>query len=600
MAPSAANTAAAPFTFTRAQRVFTMSGALLGLLLAALDQTIVATAGPSIQADLGISPALYPWLTTSYLVASTMMVPVWGKLSDLLGRRVVLAAGIVVFLLGSFLCGVSRSTLTLILYRAVQGVGSAALFTASLSVVADLYPPRERGKYQGLFGAMFGLSSVVGPLAGGFITDRLGWHWVFFINLPVGAVALALVLSRMPALKPPGASRGRLDVTGAVLLALAVVPLLLALSLGRGAEQVAHGGGWAWSSWQVLGLFALAAVGTVLFLREERRAQEPLLDLKLFQDRTFALGNAAVFVIGAVFLSGVVFLPLFMVNVVGLSATHAGLTLTPLTLGVVAGNILSGQLVSRIGRYKGLMLGSLVVLMVGFTVMGFTLTPTSTQTEVTVKMVLVGVGLGPSIPLYTLAIQNAVSPQRIGVATAMATFFRQLGMTLGVALLGAVFATTLSHQLGTRVASATEGLPPKLRAELASAVPGVDGSEAGPAQSAFQAEKVKERVRAELEAERQALQRPEVREQRAKETAPSDAREQPAAASALSAVDAKEQRALEAVDRTALALKESFTRAVEAVYRCAIFVALLAFLVTLRLPEQPLQRGRARAPAPTE
>ncbi|WP_342377741.1 MFS transporter [Myxococcus stipitatus] len=550
-------------TFTRAQKVFTMLGALLGLLLAALDQTIVATAGPSIQADLGIPASLYPWLTTSYLVASTMMVPVWGKLSDLVGRRAVLGAGITVFLLGSFLCGVSRSTVTLILFRAVQGLGSAALFTGALAVVADLFPPRERGKYQGLFGAMFGLSSVVGPLAGGFITDRLGWHWVFFINLPVGAVALALVLLRMPRLRPEGVPRGKLDLAGAATLALAVVPLLLALSLGHAREQETQGIGWAWGSWPILGLFALATVGIVAFLRVETRAEEPLLDLRLFKLKTFSLGNAAVFVVGAVFLSGVVFLPLFMVNVVGLSATHSGLTLTPLTLGVVAGNVVSGQLVSRLGRYKELMLGSLLLLAVGFAVMGFTLTPQSTQAEVTVKMVLVGLGLGPSIPLYTVAIQNAVSPQRIGVATSAATFFRQLGMTLGVALMGAVFATTLSHELKTRVAQATEGLPPHLRAELRSATSGSHG-EGGPSHAAFEPEAVKARLRTELEG-----------------TQPREDMD----------------HALAAVDRTDQALKEAYTTAVKAVYRCAILVALLAFLVTLRLPEQPLRRTRSQAAA---
>jgi len=402
--------------FTRAQKVFTLLGALLGLLLAALDQTIVATAGPAIQADLRIPASLYAWLTTSYMVASTMMVPVWGKLSDVLGRRTVLAAGILVFLAGSFLCGMARSTLALILFRAVQGLGSAALFTAALAVVADLFEPRERGKYQGLFGAVFGVSSVVGPLVGGFITDHLGWHWVFFVNLPVGAVALALVLLRMPRLRPHGAGRGGLDLPGAGALAMAVVPLLLALSLGQGG-----GGAWGWSSWRILGLLALAGVGTAVFLRVEARAEEPLLDLKLFRLRAFSAGNAAVFIIGAVFLSGVVFLPLFMVNVVGLSATRAGLTITPLTLGVVAGNVLSGQWVSRLGRYKVLLLGSLVLLTVGFALMGLTLTPESTQAEVTVKMVLVGLGLGPSIPLYTQAIQNAVPPQRIGVATSSAT-----------------------------------------------------------------------------------------------------------------------------------------------------------------------------------
>ncbi|MFP2932021.1 MFS transporter, partial [Pyxidicoccus sp. 3LG] len=207
--PATADVVSAAFpAFTRPQKVFTMLGALLGVLLAALDQTIVATAGPAIQADLHIPAALYPWITTSYAVASTIMVPVWGKLSDLVGRRAVLAAGIGVFLTGSFLCGVARSTVALIVFRAVQGLGSAALFTAALAVIADLFEPRERGKYQGLFGAVFGLSSVVGPLAGGFITDHLGWHWVFFINLPVGAVALALVLLRMPRLRPAGERRG--------------------------------------------------------------------------------------------------------------------------------------------------------------------------------------------------------------------------------------------------------------------------------------------------------------------------------------------------------------------------------------------------------
>jgi EmrB/QacA subfamily drug resistance transporter len=577
MAPSAAPASPDALTavfpsFTRAQKVFTMLGALLGVLLAALDQTIVATAGPAIQADLRIPASLYPWLTTSYLVASTMMVPVWGKLSDLLGRRAVLAAGILVFLAGSFLCGVARSTLALIVFRAVQGLGSAALFTAALAVVADLFEPRERGKYQGLFGAVFGLSSVVGPLAGGFITDHLGWHWVFFINLPVGAVALALVLLRMPKLRPQGVGRGGLDLPGAAALALAVVPLLLALSLGR-----SDGGAWAWGSWRVLGLFALAAVGTALFLRVEARAPEPLLDLKLFRLRAFSAGNAAVFVIGGVFLSGVVFLPLFMVNVVGLSATRSGLTIMPLTLGVVAGNVLSGQLVSKLGRYKGLMLGSLVLLMGGFAVMGFTLTPQSTQAEVTAKMVLVGLGLGPSIPLYTLAIQNAVSPQRIGVATSAATFFRQLGMTMGVALLGTVFAATLSETLEARLPRASEGLPESVRAQVAVASPGTS-AEGGPAGEAFRAGEVKARLRAEFETERRRVEAGS------------------AAAGARERVDAEERRALESVDRMDLALKEGYTRGVSSVYRVAILIALAALLVTVFLPEQPMRRRQGPAP----
>ncbi|MBZ4417523.1 MDR family MFS transporter [Myxococcus sp. RHSTA-1-4] len=578
MAPSAAPATADVLTaafpaFTRPQKVFTMLGALLGVLLAALDQTIVATAGPAIQADLRIPASLYPWLTTSYSMASAMMVPIWGKLSDLVGRRAVLASGILVFLTGSFLCGVSRSTLALIVFRAVQGLGSAALFTAALAVVADLFEPRERGKYQGLFGAVFGLSSVVGPLAGGFLTDNLGWHWVFFINLPVGVVALALVFLRMPKLRPHGVGRGGLDLPGAAALAVAVVPLLLALSQGR-----ADGGAWAWSSWRILGLFALAAVGTALFLFVETHAREPLLDLKMFRLRAFSAGNAAVFIIGAVFLSGVVFLPLFMVNVVGLSATRSGLTIMPLTLGVVAGNVLSGQLVSKLGRFKELMLGSLVLLMVGFAVMGFTLTPQSTQAEVTAKMVLVGLGLGPTIPLYTLAIQNAVPPQRIGVATSAATFFRQLGMTVGVALLGTVFAAALSGTMEARLPQATEGLPESARARVRVASPDTS-AEGPPAGETFRAREVKERLRAEFEAERRRV------------AAGRDA------AGALARLEAEERRALESVDRVDLVIKESFTRGVAAVYRVALLIALAALLVTFFLPEQPMRRKQGPAPA---
>ncbi|RKG92111.1 MDR family MFS transporter [Corallococcus terminator] len=577
-----ADAAPASERFSRSQKAFTLAGALLGLMLAALDQTIVATAGPAIQADLRIAPEHYPWLTTAYLVASTMMVPVWGKLSDLLGRRAVLIAGIAVFLTGSFLCGAARTTLVLILCRAVQGLGSAALFTGSLAVVADLFPPRDRGKYQGLFGAVFGLSSVIGPLAGGFITDALGWHWVFFINLPVGALALALILLRMPPLKPEGLHGGKLDVVGAVALALAVVPLLLALSLGHGASAP-RAGGFAWSSAPILGLFALSAVAGALFIWRERRAKEPLLDPSLFRLRAFTAGNAAVFTIGAVFLASVTFLPLFMVNVVGLSATHSGLTLTPLTLGVVAGNVLSGQLVSRMGRYKTLMVGSLLFLMGGFAVMAFTLTPDSSQAEVTVKMVLVGLGLGPSIPLYTVAVQNAVPPQRIGVATSATTFFRQLGMTVGVALLGTVFAGTLGRELTTRTEQATQGLPQDVRQELQASSPNglghALGGEGAPAGSRFQPEEVKAKLRQGFaEERRQASQSLHGTDE----------------ARAHAKLDANEARALSTVDRVERALKESFTRATMAVYRFAIFVALAALLVTLLLPEMPLRRGAPR------
>ena len=563
---------AAAAVFTRSEKAFTLAGALLGLLLAALDQTIVATAGPAVQADLGIAASLYPWITTSYLVASVVMVPLWGKLSDLFGRRSVLVAGIGIFLTGSFLCGVAWDTMSLILFRAVQGLGSAALFTSAFAVAADLFPPAERGKYQGLFGGVFALSSVVGPLAGGFITDALGWHWVFFINLPVGALALAVIFLRMPALRPQRTARPKLDLAGAACLVLVVVPLLLALSLGRGDGHGVPGElGFAWGSWQVLGLFALAVVGVGLFLAREARASEPVLDLRLFQDKTFALGNLAVFIIGAGFLSAFTFLPLYMVNVLELSATRSGLTIIPLTLGVVAGNVLSGQLVARVGRYRGLMLVSLAVLSVAFTVMGFTLSASSSQATVTAKMVLMGLGMGPSIPLYTLAIQNSVQPRQLGVATSSATFFRQLGMTVGVALMGTVFAGTLASELRTGTAQALEAAPAPLREQLFVSAPGTVGEGAAPGQ-VFRAGEVKSRLRGSFE------------EQRRQARAAGDT-------AALARVDTAEEQALATVERVRQATKQAFTRATSAVYRMCIGVALLALLVTVLLPERPLRSG---------
>ncbi len=434
-------------TLTRQQKVFTLLGALLGMLLAALDQTIVATAGPTIQRQLQIDASLYAWITTAYLVTSTVFIPIYGKLSDLFGRKPTLISGMVIFLLGSLMCGLATTPFFLILARAVQGTGSAALFTNAFAVVADIFPPAERGKYQGIFGAVWGFSSVVGPLAGGFITDYLGWNWAFFINLPVGAVALGFVITRMPLLAGyAGGQRPRIDYAGALALAVTVVPLLLALSLGRSGD-VPPGNGWPWSSWQILALFGLSVVAGAVLIAIEKRAAAPIIDLRLFSHKAVAIGVAATFVAGGAFLASIVFLPLFMTNVVGLSATNTGLTTMPLTMGVVAGNIVSGQLASRLGKYKPIILAALMLLMIGFAIMAFTLRPASTQTEVTLKMILIGLGLGPTIPLYTLAIQNAVAPGQIGVATSAATFFRQIGSTVGVAIVGTVFAATLTRDL---------------------------------------------------------------------------------------------------------------------------------------------------------
>lgn len=551
-------------------KVLALAGAMLGMLLAALDQTIVATAGPSIQKDLGIEPSLYTWITTSYLVASTVLVPVWGKLSDLLGRRRILLVGIAIFLIGSLLCGVSQNATQLILFRAVQGVGSASLFTSALALIADMFAPAERGKYQGMFGAVFGLSSVAGPLLGGFITDTLGWHWCFFINMPVGAVAVLFIVLRMPPLRPRVPRRFLIDFFGLVTLALGVVPLLLALSLGR-ATLVPGETGYLWGSWQIGSLLGTALIGLFLFVLAERSANDPLMDLKLFRIPAFAMGNLASFIAGMPFLGAIVFLPLFMVNVVGASSTSSGLTTVPLTLGIVVGTILSGQLVSRTGRYKPFILGAQVILVGAFALMAFSLSPETTRLDASWRMFLVGLGLGPGIPLYTLVIQTAVSPSVIGAATSAATFFRQMGSTVGLAIFGTVFATTLASSIETRLADATRGLPPALVAQLRAPAPtSEEGASAG---AGFDTDRAKDAVRARFAAERaQAGDVPALRD---------------AEATALGAVDT--------VDR---ALKEAFSEAIARIYLVGIFIAILGLLASSVLPVLPLRPRGPDSPPP--
>lgn len=481
-------------TLTVAQKRQALAGMLLAMFLAALDQTVVATAGPELQRSLDIDASLYTWITTGYLVSSTVLVPVYGKLSDLFGRKRIVVFGVVLFLVASALCGLSQSTTQLILFRVLQGAGSASIFTSAFAVVADLFPSSERGKYSGLFGAVFGISSLVGPLLGGFITDTFGWHWVFFINLPIGAVALAFIVLRMPPLKPERELPPRLDVLGASLLGLFVVPLLIALTFGR--FEVRPGElGYLWSDWRIVAPMFVSLLGLVGFVAWELRAPEPLVDLRLFQSRAVAFGCATVFVMGGAFLTPMIFLPLFMVNVVGVTNTASGLTISPLVLGVVAGNVLSGQLASRLGKYKVLMLLSLLLAIGGFAVMAFTLTASSTQAEVTVKMVLLGLGLGPTIPLYTIAIQNAAPEGKLGESTSMVTFFRQMGSTVGLAIVGSLFATTLSHELSQRLGAATVGVPPELVARFSGPPPGEEGR----APPRFEAQQLKDQISAQLE-----------------------------------------------------------------------------------------------------
>lgn len=596
---------------TPQQRVFTLVGTLLGLLLAALDQTIVATAGPAIQRDLAIEASLYPWITTAYLVASTVFVPIYGKLSDLYGRKPILVAAILIFLLGSLLCGLAQDALQLIVFRAIQGLGSAGLFTNAFAIIADIFPPAIRGRYTGLFGAVFGLSSVVGPLVGGFLTDNVGWHWVFFVNLPVGAVALFFIFWRMPLLRNSN-RKPTIDFLGAFWLLVFAVPLLLALSFGKTSVSPGETG-FLWGSAPILGMFGLSLLGLVAFLLTERRVKEPILELSLFSNRTFATGNIATFVLGAGFLAAIVFLPLFMVLVVGLSATSSGLTITPLTFGIVFGNILSGQIVSRTGRYKPLMLAGASLLCVGFAVMGFTLTPDSSQTEVTLKMVLLGLGLGPAIPLYTLAIQNSVDPRKAGVASSTALFFRSMGSTIGVAVLGSIFANSFSAELSSRLSAATANLPPALQQQFRP-----QGQTSGEGASLnFDADKIKadiNRLFDEQEAtvkaalvdnDPQAVQaliaNPQTPDQVKEDLL--DGGLSPMVRDyildvSLGGLQEARSTALATVDTVEQGLKEALTTAISQVYRIGILIALLGLLVSAFIPELPLRK--TNAPVATE
>jgi EmrB/QacA subfamily drug resistance transporter len=552
--------------FGKRERMLALIGVMTALLLAALDQTIVATAGPAIQRDLAIPASQYAWITTAYLVAATVMVPIWGKLSDRLGRKPVLLAGVALFLVGSLLCGIAPGTFPLIAFRAVQGIGAASLFTSVFAVIADLFPPAQRGRYMGLIGGVMGIASFVGPLAGGIITDRFGWHWVFFINLPVGAIAIWFIARKMPPLPPlRDAARLPLDVAGALFLIVAVVPLLAALSLGRSAGTVAAGG-YAWTSPLILTLLSVALLSAILFIRTERRVPDPIVHFEIFRDPTIALASATVFVLGSAFLFAVIFLPLFLVNVSGISATGAGLTLMPLTMGMIAGSVGAGQVVARIGNYRRLLLGSLLLLMAAFAIMGFTLTATSTQWELSWKMVLIGLGMGPSLPLYTLAVQHAARPGEIGVVTAAATFSRSLGQVIGLTVFGAIFAGLLATTLARDLGEALTPLPPVVR-ELVASVALSPGPGLGEGPSTVAVDTI---------ALRESIMR---------------------ASDRLTAEDAA--LALASIGTVKAAVDNALATAISMLFRVGVLVIGVALLLTLRMPDLSLhRRGAGEGAAP--
>lgn len=431
-----------------------LAGVLLGLFLSALDQTIVSTALPRIVADLqGID--LLAWVSTSYLLASTTMVPIYGKLSDIYGRKAVLITGIVIFLLGSVLCGFAPTMLTLVVFRGIQGLGAAALTSTAFAVPADLFAPAERARYQGLFAGVFALSSVVGPYLGGLITDTVGWHWTFFVNIPLGLLALGFIITKMPRLN--SGLRSTIDYAGAVLLVITVVPLLLALSL----DKTAH----AWNSPLILGMFALALAGSVGFFLAERRASSPIIPLELFRNRTFALIIPIAMLVGSSLFASILFLSIYLVNVRGVSATDAGTAMIPMMLGLATGSLVSGHIVQRVGRYKFLVLFGLPVMAVGFWLLS-TLDVNTSLNTVRLYTALLGLGMGPSMPVLNLALQNAVPHHQVGIATAGRQFFMQLGQVVGSAIFGVILTTTLSATLSANLAPVLAQAPAGVAAQI--------------------------------------------------------------------------------------------------------------------------------------
>ena len=443
----------APIELPHRVRLEILGAVLLGIFLAALDQTIVGTALPTIVTELQGND-VYVWAFTAYLLTATVSGPLYGKLSDIFGRRPIFLVGVSVFLVGSLLCAISGTMWQFLLFRGIQGLGAGALFPVALAIIGDIFAPSERGKYQGFFGAVFGVSSIIGPAIGGLLTDNISWHWIFIVNIPLGLVVLVIIWRTLPTRRATDVDR-HIDYLGAVLLVAALVPFLIGVTNKQFGE---------WTDPQVAGLIAVGLALAAAFVWAESRAHEPIVPLGLFRIRTFTASVMAMFLAAMGFFAAIAFLPRWFQFVAGSSATESGYQILPLLAGLIVSAIATGQIVSRTGRYKALITGALVVLAFGL----FLLTnirPDTPMPLLWVWMALAGLGIGPSFAVFTLAVQNAVPVRDLGTATSSLTLFQQVGGTVGLAIAGTLFGSTLLDEIPRQLTSA--GVPEEFASEFA-------------------------------------------------------------------------------------------------------------------------------------